>query len=117
MATTYQEEIQNFLELVPELPVIQHKCSKDPVEVRQEVEILRKVREMFQSIAIDEIDSLFTRISTGDWGTFSSIRTMSQLWAHYSLAASPRLPSTLYFHCNFISIIWLYIASRLYNMT
>jgi len=66
MATTYQEEIQNFLELVPELPVIQHKCSKDPVEVRQEVEILRKVREMFQSIAIDEIDSLFTRISTGD---------------------------------------------------
>ena len=52
MATTYQEEIQNFLELVPESftqdhkqheSVIQHKCSNDPVEVRQEVEFLRKV--------------------------------------------------------------------------
>ena len=52
MATTYQEEIQNFLELVPESLaqdhkqqecIIQHKCSNDPVEVRQEVEFLRKV--------------------------------------------------------------------------
>jgi len=51
MATTYQEEIQNFLELVPESLaqdhkqqecIIQHKCSNDPVEVRQEVEFLRK---------------------------------------------------------------------------
>ena len=51
MATTYQEEIKNFLELVPtdqpnlglhQIP-IQHKCSNDPAEVRQEVEFLRHV--------------------------------------------------------------------------
>lgn len=53
MGATFQEEVKNYLELVTdvhegaELTVdgknIQHKCSNDPTQVRNEVEKLRKV--------------------------------------------------------------------------
>lgn len=58
MAATYQEDIQSYLELVPDgdgiielssssqqylNSSVQHKCSNDPVQIRQEVESLRQV--------------------------------------------------------------------------
>lgn len=54
MGTTFKEEIKNYLELVPDsnniaehtavdTKNVQHKCSNDPSQVRNEVEMLRKV--------------------------------------------------------------------------
>ncbi|XP_057373719.1 transmembrane protein 39A-like [Daphnia carinata] len=52
MAATYREEIRTYLELIPNQTGIndvmlcssqlQHRCSNDPIQVRQEVETLRK---------------------------------------------------------------------------
>ena len=55
MASTYREEIKSYLDLIPNNKTeasevynstseqLQHRCSSDPDQVRQEVETLRTV--------------------------------------------------------------------------
>ena len=58
MGATFQEEVKNYVELVSDVNEvtehtaggknIQHKCSNDPIQVRNEVEILRQVLKVLR---------------------------------------------------------------------
>ena len=63
MAATYHKQIKNYLELIPDngkdfpttnpasphsLSTVQHRCSNDPAQVREEADLLRQVHFFYR---------------------------------------------------------------------
>lgn len=98
MATIYQEEIKSFLELIPESGAdalstsaalnssLSHRCSNDPVQVREEADMLRQVLFYINPQLVNKI-IMDTSVLESGFQPTTTERTLS--FSHHSCGLRP----------------------------